>query len=92
MPPRCTVALRERLDEAIRALPERDRFGVSQCWFLWGDEERLYWVQRRKSVLLILWVRGGAHGFDGLGKRLPAELHSLNGHGGISVHSSMTQT
>lgn len=78
LPPRCTLQLRDRLDDAIRALEEPDRYKVTQFWFLLDDEERLLWAQRRKSVLLILWVRGGAHGFDGLGVKLSEALDEID--------------
>lgn len=78
LPPRCTLQLRDRLDDAIRALEEPDRYKITQFWFLLDDEERLSWVQRRKSVLLILWVRGQARGFDGLGEKLSAALNDID--------------
>ena len=78
MPPKYTLQLRDRLDDAICALQEPDRYKATQFWFLLDDEERLSWVQRRKSVLLILWVRGGAHGFDGLGEKLSEALDEID--------------
>jgi hypothetical protein len=38
----------------------------------------MHWVDRRRAALMVVWVRGGDKGFEGLGKRLSEALQEID--------------
>ena len=67
-----------RIGAALRDLPDQHQGPFCQHWHTMGDQERLTWVERRKAALVIIWVRGGSTGFQGLGERLCGALADID--------------
>lgn len=66
------------IDAAMQATPD-DRYGwFITRWTKMDKESRLCWVQRRKAALMVIWVRGGRSGFQGLGIRLSQALADID--------------
>jgi hypothetical protein len=49
-----------------------------QRWSNMTQEDRMHWVDRRRAALMVVWVRGGDKGFEGLGKRLSEALQEID--------------
>ena len=47
-------------------------------WAKMTPTQRLAWVQRRRALLMIIWMRGGRDGFNGLGNRLQEALEQID--------------
>jgi len=43
-----------------------------------NDAERFAWAERRKAALVVIWVRGGTNGLQGLRKRLCEALTDID--------------
>lgn len=47
-------------------------------WAKMSSTKRLAWAKRRRLPLLIIWMRGGRDGFNGLGNRLQEALEQID--------------
>ena len=68
----------DQIDAALNDLPQRHQGSFCQLWFSMDAAERIAWVERRKAALLIMWVRGGPNGLQGLGERLCKALADID--------------
>ena len=59
-----------QINAALVNLPQQYHGSFWQRWYAMDDAERLAWVERRKAALVIIWLRGGTKGLQGLGERL----------------------
>lgn len=51
---------------------------LSRRWATMTHNERIAWVGRRRAALIVVWVRGGDQGFEGLGRRLSEALREID--------------
>lgn len=67
-----------QINAVLANLPKHHRGSFWQRWYTLDDAERHAWVERRKAALVIIWVRGGNNGLQGLGKRLCGALADID--------------
>lgn len=67
-----------QINVALVDLPQHHRGSFWQRWYRMDDAERRAWVERRKAALVIIWVRGGTKGLQGLGERLCGALGDID--------------
>jgi len=68
----------DQIDAALADLSQQQRGSFWQRWCTMNDAERCAWVERRKAALLIIWVRGGTNGLQGLRGRLCGALADID--------------
>lgn len=67
-----------QIDSALGDLSQQQR---GSFWLRWCNMDyagRCAWVERRKAALVIIWVRGGTNGLQGLGERLCGTLADID--------------
>jgi hypothetical protein len=69
----------DEISAAISDLPLGHQGWFCQRWNTMDEGEQLAWVERRKAALIIIWVRGGSDGFQGLRERLCEALADIDG-------------
>lgn len=67
-----------QISAALVNLPQHHRGSFYDRWYTMDDAERHQWVERRKAALVIIWVRGGTNGLQGLGERLCGALGDID--------------
>ena len=67
-----------QIDAALVNLPQQHCGSFWQRWCTMDDAEQRAWVERRKAALVIIWVRGGSNGLQGLGERLCGALADID--------------
>lgn len=68
----------QEIDIALINLRDEYRGSFYYSWCRMYADERTAWVQRRKASLMIIWVRGGSEGLQGLPEGLCEALGDID--------------